>query len=266
MDYKIVFSDVDGTLLSSNHTLLDSTIYSIKRLKEICIPFVIVSGRGPSGIYPILDEYNFSCPIISFSGAHIADEKRNTIFFNGFSKEIARNVIDFVEKNKFDCSWNIYSETEWIVKDKNDERIKREERIVKDTTIEGNIDSLKDNCDVGKILLICNPNDILYIEDKLKNEFKDLSIFKSSNILIEIMQKGVNKGNAIKYICDLWNIPLKDVIAFGDNYNDIDMLKVAGMPYLMGNAPDDMKHEFSNITDDNNDDGIYNALVKLKVL
>ena len=53
MDKKIVFCDVDGTLLNKDHRLLDSTVESIRQLKQRDIPFVIVTARSPSGIYPI---------------------------------------------------------------------------------------------------------------------------------------------------------------------------------------------------------------------
>ena len=59
------------------------------------------------------------------------------------------------------------------------------------------------------------------------------------------------------------NIPLEHTIAFGDNYNDIDMLETVAMPVLMGNAPEALKKAFPNITDSHDHDGIYHALLKL---
>ena len=54
MDLEIVFSDADGTLLNSEHKMLEGTKYAIQKLQEKDIPFVIISARSPSGIYPIL--------------------------------------------------------------------------------------------------------------------------------------------------------------------------------------------------------------------
>lgn len=62
--YKIVFSDVDGTLLNSEHKITPLTERVIKDLKNRGIPFVIISARSPSGIYPILEEYRLRCPIM----------------------------------------------------------------------------------------------------------------------------------------------------------------------------------------------------------
>ena len=59
MSYKIVFSDIDGTLLNSEHRMSENTEKAIKYIKEQGIPFVIVTARGPSGVYPIFRRYNF---------------------------------------------------------------------------------------------------------------------------------------------------------------------------------------------------------------
>jgi len=103
MNVEIVFSDVDGTLLNNEHKMLEGTMYAIRKLQEKDIPFVIISARSPSGIYPILEENGFSCPIISYSGALILDDKKNTVYSTGFSKETAENVINFIEEERFDC-------------------------------------------------------------------------------------------------------------------------------------------------------------------
>lgn len=110
---------------------------------------------------------------------------------------------------------------------------------------------------------MCNPDDILDIEQELKIAFPQLSIVKSSDILLEIMPNGITKRTAVKYLCDLWKVPLESAVAFGDNYNDVEILETVGNPFLMGNAPDELKKQFTNITDTNDENGIYHGLMKL---
>lgn len=263
INYKIIFSDVDGTLLNSKHEMLPSTRAAIESLHQQTIPFVIISARSPSGIYPIQETYGFKCPIISYSGALILDENRKVLLSNGFTKECAKEVIEFVETNHFDCSWNIYSMDTWIVKDKSDPRIIREEAIVHAKSTEGTVDTLPKHAEIGKILCMCNPIHILDIEQKLKEAFPSLSIVKSSDILLEIMQGGVTKSSAVKSLCSLWNIPLENTVAFGDHYNDVEMLEIVGMPFLMGNAPKELKTKFPNVTESNDEDGIYHGLEQI---
>ena len=263
MDLEIVFSDVDGTLLNSEHKMLDGTKYAIQKLHEKDIPFVIISARSPSGIYPILEENGFSCPIICYSGALILDENKNTVYSSGFNREIAEKVISFIEKENFDCCWNLYSGDNWIVKDKSDERVITEENIVRTEAVSGSVESLSIDAKIGKILCICNPEKTDEIENKIKKNFPDLSVVKSFHTMIEIMAPGITKGSAVLELCKLWNIDVKRAAAFGDNFNDVEMLEVVGFPFLMENAPDELKQRFKTITDSNNDEGIYKALVKM---
>lgn len=259
---KIIFSDIDGTLLNSEHKITPLTQSAIQKLKEKNLPFVIISARSPSGIYPILQEYDFKCPTISYSGGLILDKDRHVLFHKGILKENVEKIIHFIEDNQFDLSWCIYSLDEWIVKDKNDPRIINEENIVKAQATQGTIDSVTDN-EINKILCICNPEKIIEIENALKTAFPQYSIVKSSDILLEIMENNITKATAIETLCSLWNISLDDTIAFGDNYNDLEMLETAAQGFLMGNAPAELKKRIKLHTEDNNHDGIYHALVRL---
>ena len=263
---KIIFSDVDGTLLNSNHKITKLTEEAIKNIiYEKNYPFVIVSARSPSGIYPILNKYNFNCYIVSYSGGLILDDKKNVLYHKGFSKKETTNIINFIEENKLDLSWCLYSFDKWIVKDKNDRRIINEENIVEAQAINGNVNSVTKN-EVNKVLCICNPSETIKIEKLLKEKFKDYSIAKSSDCLIEIMQKGINKANAIKFLCSYLNIPLNNSIAFGDNYNDLEMLETVGNGFLMDNAPKKLKKRIVNHTNNNDNDGIYYALKSINLI
>lgn len=136
---RIVFSDVDGTLLTSDHRLLPGTLRAIRSLQEQGIPFVIISARSPSGIFPILEEYGFRCPIISYSGALLLDEQRRVLSSQGFSVALAEELTAFVEREQLPCAWNVYSGDTWIVKDRSDPRVAREERIVRAQAVEGSL-------------------------------------------------------------------------------------------------------------------------------
>lgn len=264
--YSIVFSDVDGTLLNDNHDMTLLTRQAIKNIQNQNIEFVIVSARSPSGIFPILKKNSFECPIIAYSGALILDCYKNVIFEKGMRVNQVIEVIQYIEKEQFDMSWCIYSFDQWIVKDRQDPRIQREEDIVEALSIEGTIDDIAKLPIVHKILCICHPKHILYIEKMLKNNFPQLMIVKSSSILIEIMQKDISKALSVKKFCQLSGIDVNHAIAFGDQYNDLDMLKIVGCGIAMGNAPLDIREEIGRVTSDNNHDGIYKSLCDLNVL
>lgn len=260
---KIVFCDIDGTLLDNNHRMLKSSYEAIKKLKDQDIPFVIVTARGPTGVYPIFERYKFVCPIVCYSGALIIDVDGEILYSNGFSKDTAVAIINYLEQEKLDCTWNIYSMDSWIVNNRADERVAMEEAIVEVDATEGTVDMLSDGAPVGKLLCMCNPNLTDEIETKLKTKFPHLSIVRSSDILVEVMNKGITKGKSVQIICEKWDIDLNNAVAFGDHYNDLDMLEAVGNPFLMGNAPAELKERIRNVTKSNEEDGIYYGLKKI---
>ena len=89
---------------------------------------------------------------------------------------------------------------------------------------------------------------------------------RSSAVLIEIVHGSVSKSAAVRKFCDYYGTLPQNAVAFGDNDNDVDMLECVGTGILMGNARDDLKQRFANVTRDHNNDGIYHALVKLGMI
>lgn len=263
---KIVFSDIDGTVLTTDHRVTPLTNKAIHRLQEQNIPFVLVSARSPSGIYPIMQENNFNGPIISYSGALILNQNHEFVYNTGIPKHEAIQIIHYAEEKKLDVHWCAYCGDEWVVKDKSSPRVQLEERTVKAQSIEKPLEAFAENASFNKIMFICSLHKIAEIEQEMKLAFPEYSIVQSSKLMLEIMKKGINKGEAVKNLCNIWNIDPKDALAFGDNYNDLPMLKSVGHGYLMGNAPEPLKKQIPNITLDNNHDGIYDALTKLNLI
>lgn len=263
---QIVFSDVDGTLLNDKHEITPLTKKAIQELKIKNIPFVIVSARSPSGILSIFKKYDIQGTIIAYSGALIMDDQEHIIYSQSMEVQYAIDMIKYIEKDHLDLSWCVYSYDQWLVKDCQDPRIKNEENIVEVKSHQITINQLSQLSAIHKILCICNPQETLSIKQKLKERFPHCTISQSSNCLIEIMDCDVHKGLAVKKLCELWKVPLANTIAFGDQYNDLEMLKTVKYGFVMENAPVDIQRQVNNKTLDNNHDGIYHALVKLNII
>ena len=263
---KIVFSDIDGTLLNSNHKVTPLTKDAIHTLHQKNIPFVIVSARSPSGIYPIMNDNNFTGPIIAYSGALILNEKREIIYSTGIQRDETIRIISYAEEMHLDIHWCAYCVDEWIVKDKSSPRVKLEESIVRTQSKEKPLTDFSASAEFNKIMFICNSNEIGDIEKQMQKAFPEYSIVRSSELMLEIMKKGITKGTAVTNLCSIWHINPADSIAFGDNYNDVPMLNAVGTGYLMANAPLELKKQFTNGTLDNNHDGIYSKLLDLKLI
>ena len=94
----------------------------------------------------------------------------------------------------------------------------------------------------------------------MKARFPGYSIVRSSPILLEIMRQGVTKASAVRTVCAHYHTAPENAYAFGDNYNDEDMLRAVGHGYLMANAPEPLLRRLPLHTLDHNHDGIYAAL------
>jgi len=264
-DFKIIFSDVDGTLLDSRHNLPSGMAQAIRQLGEKGILFVLVSARGPSGLYPIMKRGGFRCPLIAYSGALTQDAQGQVLSHRGLSKPLAQSVIDYIDEQGFDLSWCLYALDQWLVRDRRDPRIIREEQIVRAEAAEGGVADIRGN-QASKILCIVSPKQMEKTEQSLKERFPSLNIVRSSDILLEIMAREADKGAAIRAYCARLHIDPARSIAFGDNYNDIGMLEAAGLGILMGNAPEALKKRFAHHTEDNDQAGVLKALKRLGLI
>lgn len=260
---RAVFSDIDGTLLNSQHVVTPKTRTSIQKLREQDILFTLSSSRSPAGIEPIAEKNQFQCCIIAFGGALILNENRRILYEMGMNKMTAGKVIDFIENKCPDVIWNIYTADMWMVKNKNDSRVQHEEQVVETYADEGTIEDLTDDACVDKILCMCAPGQIDSVEALVCTAFPELSVAKSSDTLLEIMQKGVNKADAVKRLCQIKRIDMEDTMAFGDNYNDLEMLEAVQFGIAMENAPLEIRQRVRFVTSDNNHDGIANILEKI---
>lgn len=265
---SIVFSDVDGTLLTSEHRVSERTREGIIALKKAGIPLVIMSARSPSGIATIVDEVGISGgfgPIAAYSGGLLMDGER-VIFSRGMGKELADKILRMITENGFETAWCLYSYDQWVVRDRTDPRILREEEIVQVRSEEGNVSKIVGDV-VHKIMCISgNSAETDSLEIFLKSKFPQCAVVKSCATQLEIMLRGVNKGEAVKELCKLMNISVKNAAAFGDNYNDLEMLEAVGHPFIMANAPEDLKNRGFSLAKSNDEDGVFCALKELNLI
>lgn len=268
MEWKIVFSDIDGTVLNSKHELLASTIDAVKKLALKNIPFVLVSARMPKAMKLILDEMKVKMPMISYGGALVLDEQNQILYDNKINKIDTEAIISEIELLwPDDVVINYYSDDNWFVKDENNKAVKREENITNVKASQADFKNLiANNILPNKILCMTKANISSKIEAVLQEKFPQLNIVRSSDILIEIMNKDVSKANGIEVLLHHLKMTPAQAIAFGDNYNDLTMLNFVGRGVVMQNAPEEIRKEAKYITKSNNEDGIYEYLKQINMI
>lgn len=263
MEIKIVFSDIDGTFLTNDHRVTEKTAGAVKSLLEKKVPFVLVSARMPEAIYPITEKIGVKIPIISYSGGLVLTEDEKILYDKKILAEDVKNVLQEISARWPEVTVNYYSGRKWFVKDVSDKRVVREMNITSATAENANFENLLEkNILPNKILIMCEPPTCEEMERELGKRFENLNVVRSSKILLEIMDKTVTKAEGIEILLKHYNFSAEEAIAFGDNYNDVEMLKFIGCGVAMGNAPEDVKKIANEITASNEEDGIYKFLAK----
>jgi cof-like hydrolase len=256
--YKVVFSDIDGTLLNSQHQITPKTEEAIKNLLKQGIPFIPVSARPPYAITPYTEQLGAQHGMICYSGALILDKNLTALYSVTLEPQDLQKLnallADFTH-----LSISYYAGLDWFCNDVNNNWIKQESEItgLSAKLLQGNL------TDVHKILVMGSAEEIQTVEPVLKQALPHLSIHRSKDEYLEIMNSAATKAKAIQFMEQHLGISAEQVIAFGDNFNDLDMLQYAGLSIAMGNAPDAIKQAAKEVTATNNEDGI--ALVLNRV-
>lgn len=262
-NFKMVCLDIDGTLLNSNHEITEkvkSTINIVANEKKI--PVILVSARMPNGITFLQKELGIEEPIICYSGALILDKDSNVLAKEFIDVPNLEEIYKLTSKNNIHMS--LYKDNEWYIEEL-DYWAKQESEITNIIPNVTNFNGLieqwkKEGSGPSKILCMSNPEEINFLKENIKGS--DLNIYPSKPTYLEIMPTTASKTSAINILQKKFNVDKSEIIAMGDNYNDIDMLEYAGLGIAMGNAPEEVKGHANDITLTNDEDGVAEALKK----
>lgn len=257
MNYTILCSDLDGTLLTTKSDVSDFTISEISRIKEK-IKIILVSARMPKAMTYLQRRLGIENePIICYNGALVLNGVQEIS-----STEIPIHLLKAIQElAKFHfIQLGLYHKNEWYVAE-NTERVRKEIHYTQATPFfRETCNSIKDWEERGigahKIMLMGDPanTDIIFpeLQEKL-GEF--LHFYRSNDTLIEVAPKSVSKLSAIQLLLSSEE-ELHKVIAFGDNYNDIEMLEKVGLGVAVGNARPEVIAIANRVTLKNTEDGV----------
>lgn len=256
--FKAIFSDIDGTLLNSQHQISAKTVQSIQRVLQQGVPFILASARAPLAMTDFYQQLNARCPMICYGGALILDADLQPLY----SVELAQ--VDFEKVSHIleqvpDLSLNYYSGLEWFCPNPENKWTQQESQITKIVARP----KPKHLTHVHKILVIAEAKLILITEKVLKALFPHLAIHRSKNEYLEIMHPDASKANAMRFLQQKLGLTQQEILAFGDNFNDLDMLFSAGLGVAMGNAPEQIKQAVDRVALDNDSDGLALVLDEL---
>lgn len=241
MKYKAVISDLDGTLLNSEHKISEYTKETIKKIIKKGVKFIIATGRHHKDALCFKNQLEADSYLVSANGSKVHDNKNNEIISHDIPKELAEKLINI--KVSDDIVRGIYLGDKWFTEAQIAEfdEYHSESGFRPETT---DFEKLK-NKDISKIFFISEDIKALNeLEEKLKSnkEFSEkLDITASLDKCLEVMIKEATKGNAVAEILKREGISPEEAIAFGDGLNDKEMLQLVGKGIVMGNASEKLK-------------------------
>lgn len=261
---KIVFTDVDGTLLDAEHRVIPEACASVQKLAQLGIPLVLVSARMPEGLTTIQREMGFTGPLVCYSGAYVLDEQGAELLSHPIDIDTACEIKQFLDCELPGLTCSEYGYHTWICDDDQDPRIQNEERI---TTLKAQNARLRDvfgRTGIHKFLLMGEPDEVEVAEKRIAAAYPQLAVARSSAILCEVMSGKASKAEGVQVVCRHFGMDPSEAVAFGDGRNDIDMLAAVPESYAMANAPDEVKQVAAHVTRFSNaENGLVHTLEEL---
>lgn len=277
---KLIAIDLDGTLLSRSGGITEPNQSAVRRRQESGDLVTICSGRSIHDIEEILKQNQLACPILSGNGA-IAFYENERIYYHAMSTQVVEELWDIA--NRHGAYVEFYTNTGVKVLRSGTDLLKRElddvlphdqsftrEWAEREIEIQNeqygltymesmeDIDFVKD--EVYKVFVYSFDRQKLHTLRKIYEPRNDILITTAGWTKIEIGHPNASKGAALEQLAEHYNVSMTDVVAIGDNLNDISMFEVSETRIAMGNAVDALKDLSTHITKDVEDNGVAYAL------
>jgi Cof subfamily protein (haloacid dehalogenase superfamily) len=271
MKIRALCTDIDGTLLNGMRELSERTIRAFQSAGKK-IPIILASSRMPSAMRHLQAELGIlHFPIICYNGGYVLQYNADNSVSNVFDSvtigiDVCEAVINLSQHTGINVS--LYFEDLWYAP-RVDYWTEREQKITKvDPIIRNPEETISDwkrqGIGAHKIMCMGPEAEITALEKKLILDYGDLiHVYFSRATYLELAPKSLSKASALKKIlAEAYQIPMSEVISFGDNYNDIDLIEQSGLGIAVANAREEAKAVAKEMTLKSIDDGVAVAVEK----
>lgn len=268
MPIKAICTDIDGTLLDRNRELSPRTRKAFASLRSE-FPVILASSRMPSAMIHLLkDLRRENNPLICYNGGFVLpaySSRPLPIRSVWIPVEVCQQIVHLSESTNIHLS--LYSENSWYAP-KMDAWTAKEERAtkVKATLLENSavLSHWKQNqSGAHKVMCMGPAKEIQTLYEKLDERLSSvLHLYRSKDTYLEIAPKPISKATGLREVLSKLDIKMEEVIAFGDNYNDVDLLSSVGLGVAVENAIGEVKAVAREITASNTADGVAKTIEK----
>lgn len=258
--YKLVAIDIDDTLLTDDHRITEGTKQALKRASERGVLVTLATGRMHVSAKAIAAQLDMNVPLISYQGALVRNLLDDSILYERYlSQPIAERVFAYAAEHGLHLQ--AYYDDRLIVPADND----KVRAYAKLSSIPYTVDpdfAKYAALPMTKLLIIDEPAVLDEHIPVLKRQFgADAHITKSKPNFLEFMHPEGTKGNALRFLAEHHcGCTLAETIGIGDSWNDLDLVRMAGLGVAMGNAVEPLKQVADFITLTNNEEGVRHVV------
>ena len=257
---KLVVTDIDGTIYCPENGISESVKECMRNLMEKGIHVAIATGRTFGSAKSVADEIGIKCPLICYQGGLVNTYEGKTLDAKYLNPKIAKEIIKDCKKRNIHL--NVYVEDKLYVEN--------DDQYIKDYIGDKGIDYFLvksfdelDFSKLNKLLAIdYDPEFINNLIQEYQEKYPEIYVVRSYKYFCEIANKEATKGNAIKILAEEYGITIDEVMAIGDQNNDIEMVETAGVGVAMGNGTDEIKACANYVTDTVQNNGFVKAVNK----
>ena len=268
MNFKAICTDVDGTLLNAKRELSETTIDTFKGLPQD-VWIILASSRMPSAMRHLQLEMAIEQhPLICYNGGYVLSSGlTDPIVLNStvIPVSVCRGIVS-LSKNT-DIHVSLYFEEQWYAPAW-DQWTERESTITKvkpqiedPSTVFANWE--RDGCGAHKVMCMGSPEMIKRMEDELNRDYaQHIHVYRSRSTYLELAPLTVSKATGLTLVGEHCGFSVTDVIAFGDNYNDVALLETAGHGVAVANSRGEVIRVAKEVTVDSKEDGVARTIRK----
>lgn len=270
--YKLLALDLDGTLLNSDEEISDETLLSLHRAKEKGVKVIITTGRSTSSARRFIDLVNIPDPCITYNGAIISNAHRIFRSITIDEESVAETVLLLKQKGYTPVLYGADDMRYLEHIEKHRDGFYSLSKGIEDRIVHVPDFMKKRWREIIRISVFADEDDIPGLNSVLEGHrgkrirttetyFPDLNFW-----IYEILDSRCSKSNALQYLCTEFGIESEDVIAVGDNRNDLDMIEWAGLGIAMRNSLPDVMDCADYVTRKNNDEGGVSEVIHSFIL
>ncbi|QWU15545.1 hypothetical protein SAMN04487895_11286 [Paenibacillus sophorae] len=253
MAYKIVFFDIDGTLVNEEKEIPKDTLQAVSKLKQTGVEPVIATGRAPYFIKPLAEALGIDS-YVCLNGAYVV-YKGKTLYKRPLSKETIQALIALAARHRHALVFQ--GEHTYFADSENHPFVTESVNTLKVDQPGFDPEFWKNN-EIYQMFLHCEGHEEALYEELLSQ----LRLIRWHPLAMDVLPPGSSKAKGIEAMLNMLGISSEESVAFGDGLNDKEMLELAGMGIAMGNAHEELIPYADYVTSHVDEGGIYNGLVK----